>query len=138
MGYQRTGKRWRSRAKVAGLFVCLFVIRSLVHTISPAFVVDVGDGAPRGASTLQIVAACGTASADNAPTDERRDHSQCCIVCNAGARDATDDVIADSATVLRFVPPDSIASMVFFDIRAVFGRPSDCSSFWSSRAPPRV
>jgi hypothetical protein len=138
MALLRTGRRWRARGTFAGSIVCLFVIKSLFLALSPAFVMHVVGGDQLGASSPPIVAACGTQSADKAPTDERGDHSVCCILCNAGARDATADAIPDTGAMLRFIPADSTASMVFFLARVTSERPSGWITSWSSRAPPRI
>lgn len=135
MDSPRIWRRWRTRANFAGLIACLFIIGSLAHAVAPAF----GEAAAEhGASSLRMVADCGTPRADQVPADERRDHCRCCILCSAGARDGTADVIAEPCGFAGSVPPKSDVSTISFEPHVAHLRRCGWMSSGSPRAPPRV
>lgn len=136
-GMRHHGQKIRisTRAFIAGVVICLFVLQGLLAALGP------NAGHARGAPGSSIVAStdgalCDGQSDKKAPGHSHQKHHECCIFCNEPERAApVSFVVANFGVAFAFA-----SATRAFVVHLITDDPDPRSigwlSSWSSRAPP--
>ncbi len=117
------------RALVAAVAACLFFLQGL-----GALATAHAHSAPAGVALT--LAPCHDAAKGEAPAAPRHEHSDCCLSCEASARQLI-LAVALLSGVAALLPPESEAAAAMPPQSDIRPPPIGWASSWSSRAPPR-
>ncbi len=121
-------------ALVATLIACLVFLQSF-SLLGPA-----ASAWPQGAGAHAVAqraaSHCLDAQTPGIPARQHHDHSDCCVFCSGGNRDASADVVAILVSFVIFFAPRTDGSVRVVIRHDLVPRPIGWASSWSSRAPP--
>ena len=123
-----------------GFLAFLIVLQTAVLAASPAFANKAPDSASANGSLIAstINGDCHAPGGEKSPAQGRHDHSQCCILCSASARDSGELLAAAILLGLAtYSAPEPTLHFIHFSNVDFNVPPLGWTSSWSSRAPPR-
>jgi len=127
--------RFSTRASVAWIVLCLFALQASIVGF-PRHVAKEPHFAGSGEVTTAVGGTCHAEGGDSAPNQGRHDHSQCCIFCTAGTRDASLVFVFVVFDIAIGLANETVASVNLSSPDDHIELPIGWNSTWSSRAPP--
>jgi len=130
-------ERMARRAIIAALVACLFALQGLALGATQCHLAS-SRGAGSMISSVMLAEHCEGRAGKEAPAHDRHDHSQCCIFCADGGREAAFVVIASFFSIVSYSASETSVSAAHL-IRGDDGEHSSgLTVTWSSRGPPFV